>query len=173
MTELLEKDYEDWVCQNLAQVVGHDDATLVGRQLHLADGGCLDVLALHLGESPDNALQLTIIEVKREVIDEAAVGQILSYIGALRAMTKWLANSRDVVIEGVLVAPAVSLSAQYAISETPCLRYARVRDANDPSPHVKGRRASRAVSEKLNTLIATKTIRLMLNRVNRRTPVEV
>lgn len=171
MSDLLEKDYEDWICKNLAQVVGHDDATLLGRQMHLVDGGCLDVLALRVGGDAENTIHLTVVEVKRDVVVEAAVGQILSYIGALREMTAKI--KRHVVIDGVLVAPSISLSARLALEEAPALRFMPLRAEGDTSPITRGKRASKAVTDKLITAVTVRALRLTIRRVRESIGAEV
>lgn len=79
MSEHYESDIEDWICENIATVVGHDDAVLFGRQLRLDNGTVLDVLAV----IPGDPIQPVVIEVKRGRIDTEAVVQVLRYMGRL------------------------------------------------------------------------------------------
>jgi hypothetical protein len=75
-----ERQLEDWVCANIGVVTGDPKAELVARQLLLSNGMILDVLAL-TREGP--SCDMVVIELKRAVIDEAAIAQALTYVGIL------------------------------------------------------------------------------------------
>jgi hypothetical protein len=112
-----ERQLEDWVCANIRIVTGDPMAEVVGRQLPLANGMVLDVLAL---TREDDSVDLVVIELKRQVIDEAAIAQALTYIGALNH--DYVLNSEVLTddagvfrhyqsVRGLVIAPAITSAA--------------------------------------------------------------
>lgn len=126
-----EKDLENWIAANIADVMDDHDAFVVGQQIRLPNGQILDVLAgvwetWAAGPEDDTSengiLRLTIIEVKRDRIDSAAVAQLLTYMGALdvaadRARRQRLDGEgrKAFSVHGLLAAPAITQEAALAI----------------------------------------------------------
>jgi len=118
--EFLEKDLEDWVCNNIESVAGKG-TFVIGRQMRLANGGVLDVLAgahRRYGDGGGSFLEIVVIEIKKDRIETSAVTQLLSYMGALGEAKDLLEeNAEDYVeIQGLLVAPAISHEAALCVS---------------------------------------------------------
>ena len=75
-----EKDFEDWVVENIGHVLGDDRAVVVGRQMPCPNGGIMDVVAT----IPDPVItEVVVLELKGEEADEAAVVQLMRYMGAM------------------------------------------------------------------------------------------
>lgn len=143
--QILEKRFEDWICDNIGKVAG-GYSRLVGRQITLPNGGILDVLAV--SEEPDSNGEMrpvfSIIEVKKEVIDAAAVQQVLTYMGAFRLALRagWLMwrqetkqwGAEDPEIRGVLAAPSISNEAAWMIGGCEVLNYVNLEVSISATP---------------------------------------
>lgn len=114
---MLESDLEDWVCQHIQEVVG-PRAEVVGRQIRVPGGGILDVLAIEREPYPGDEFTLTVIEIKRHTIDESAVAQLLSYLGALlNIKALGLGGGTGVKeLRGVLAGPGIAKRAAFAVN---------------------------------------------------------
>ncbi len=184
MIEVTEKQLEDWVCVNLGRVVGHEDTALVGRQMQLVSGGVLDVLAARYG-IPDwgdtPVWTITIIELKRDTVDDHAVAQLLGYMGALDEMIGF-ARDYEVYpcIEGIVAAPKITTSAEYALRGATRIRYACLRPTVEvshwdpwrvdihPPPHVNANKATRRVVEQIAQAVPRRDIEGLVKVLARR-----
>lgn len=113
-----ERILEDWACANLRGIMGEPDVTLVGRQVCLPNGGRIDLIVAH--HTPHRALEISIIELKRDRIDPAAVTQLLGYVGQVHAIKDVIAarrpsHGRAIYVRGVAVAPTITAEAAYCI----------------------------------------------------------
>lgn len=122
-----EKDLEDWVCENIDQVVRPDSegrTRLVGRQMEVPGGGILDVLTITVAPMDHyrykSQAYFTVIELKREKVDEAAVAQALRYRGSLDEVVPDLMSSYHdrgchVWSEALVAAPHITSNAALAV----------------------------------------------------------
>lgn len=107
---LLEKDIQHFLAKNL-QVLG-PNLTLIGTE-HEVPFGRIDVLAV----DPD--FNHTVVEVKRGIANRDAIGQLQSYMGAIK---RTFPESR---VEGVLVALALDAGADAALEAAVNIRFVR------------------------------------------------
>jgi hypothetical protein len=130
--QVTEKEIEDWVCDNISEFMGGDDAALLGRQIHLSDGGILDVLALHVHEDYEwvpgedqptiiNRPTLSVIELKAQRIDASALAQVLGYMGTISDELgaadddNRRAKIPNLRVRGILSAPEITTEAMHAL----------------------------------------------------------
>lgn len=115
----LEKELEDWICENIERVADHSDAELVGRQIWTPHGGRLDVLAARPGRDTD-LWEWVVIEVKREEADLSALNQLMRYMGSVvhaDTIIRWspwvswreyAVKGKSPTVSGILAAPSFS-----------------------------------------------------------------
>jgi RecB family endonuclease NucS len=119
---LSEAQIESWLFENpelLLQHLGDDlGAFTVSQQVRLPVAGISDMVYRH-------RFGISVVELKRDVIDESAVGQVLRYMGVFREMDPL------VRIEGILAAPDVTPNALYAIRAVDNLRFYRIEPKVD------------------------------------------
>lgn len=118
----LETHLEEFLVRNWAQTelgreydLYEEDGQVVGRQFP-TDTGPLDILAI----SKDKRI-LLVVELKKGRTADVVVGQILRYMGYVRAE---LAES-DQAVKGVIITPEDDLRLQRALSMTPDITFYR------------------------------------------------
>lgn len=104
-----EEDVEEFMEQNIAQI---GQLIVVGRQLDIGCG-IIDLLAYDA-----DTQELIVVEVKKEIIEEAAIGQLLRYMMGVENGLKELGDAVDLPItgiRGILAADRISKQAALAI----------------------------------------------------------
>jgi RecB family endonuclease NucS len=126
---ILERDMEDWVCENIGKVCDDYRARFIARQVQLSARSRCDVVAVGPSDFPQYALTVFCVEVKRGKVRERDVGQLLRYMGLIGAASDywpgedWKRNGRpvwDVKVRGVMVAPAADTNAILAMHGAGC-----------------------------------------------------
>ena len=103
---LLEKDLQKYIVKNLNSFFNNSSIELIGTEF-ATQAGRIDILARN-----DNN-NITVIELKIGTASRDAVGQLLSYIGAIKKMEDF----EDDYVRGILIAENIDDKAQFAISE--------------------------------------------------------
>lgn len=140
MPQFLERDLEDWVCENLDIVTGDPDARLVARQLVLPYGGRLDALALI---RDGDWVRWVVIEVKRGEVRRRDVSQLLEYMGCIDEVqsamdwgrlfpryNKLTGGLALIPIDGVMVAPSMRDDAHRAVTAVPNVSFFQLDPAS-------------------------------------------
>lgn len=107
---LLERDIQQFIAKNL-HVLG-PNLTLIGTE-HEVPFGRIDVLAV------DSGFNHTVVEVKRGTASRDAIGQLQSYMGAVK---RTFPESR---VRGVLVALALDAGADAALEAAVNIRFVK------------------------------------------------
>ena len=116
-----EKAIEAALCANheplLESIFGdYSGPSIVHRQVQLPCGTA-DIVLQH-------SYGLTVVEVKRHLIDDAAIGQCLRYVGALRRMA--LVSPYRVCVTGIVAAPSITHAGRYALRASSSLSYCKI-----------------------------------------------
>lgn len=98
----LERDVQDYLANNLSYAL-EEELTLVGTE-YAVPFGRIDILA------KDSRGSLVAIELKLGTATRDAVGQLQSYMGALRA------EHPNTFVRGILVASSIDAAAEAALS---------------------------------------------------------
>lgn len=108
LDRVYEREIQQYVAANLG-VLG-EGLTLIGTE-HPVPFGRIDVLAV------DAAFNHTVVEIKRGIATRDVVGQIQSYIGAVRH------TFPDSKVTGIVVAQGIDEATKAALSISPHLRF--------------------------------------------------
>lgn len=101
-----ERDIEDYLCNNYEEFFG---GVFLGRQVDIGVG-VIDIL---LYDPEENSL--TVIELKKETVDENAIGQIMRYMAGLEDYIEDISELEGTKIKGYLVGINISETATTAL----------------------------------------------------------
>jgi hypothetical protein len=106
-----EKELEDYICENLDQEynpINGDHVNWYGRQIDLGAYGILDVMTVSF--EPEGYLDISIIELKKELVTIKAIAQVSRYIRGIRHYFESHADDVSISVHGYVVAPNLDLS---------------------------------------------------------------
>jgi RecB family endonuclease NucS len=123
---LLECDFEEFLFKNPRLLLQHFDGgdveLTVLRQRRLPIG-VADMILIEGDIKPNG--RITVVELKRDTLDEDAVAQTLRYMGAFRSICGGAALC-EAQLHGVLAAPSITKRAEYAIHALDALHFYRI-----------------------------------------------
>lgn len=105
---------EDCLFRDPSLILGHAkiDGWRTYRQFAIPGAGVADLVILSHG-------RISVVEIKRNVIDEGAVAQCLRYMGAMDLLQQQgPTNFRGMAVEGIVCAPRITDGAKFAIRGT-------------------------------------------------------